>query len=58
VLDEYLGSHRLVHVETREGRIVMRSDKPHPRGTMVTLGFDLTQCRIFDGLSGRSRAHA
>jgi multiple sugar transport system ATP-binding protein len=57
VLDEYLGSHRLVHVETREGRIVMRSSQPHTPGSMVTLGLDLTHCRLFDGLSGRSRAH-
>ena len=54
VVDEYLGSHRNVYVETNAGRLVMR-DRPqnqHPPGQALRLNFDGDHLRLFDSRTG------
>jgi multiple sugar transport system ATP-binding protein len=52
VLDEYLGSARILHVRTPTGRILVRSSEPRPVGENVRLSFDEAHVRRF-GRDGR-----
>jgi ABC-type sugar transport system ATPase subunit len=54
VMDEYMGSHRSIHVETEAGRIVMRSLEAHPVGQSLRLSLDPDHVRLFESESGRS----
>jgi multiple sugar transport system ATP-binding protein len=49
--EEYLGSARLVHVDTPCGRLVMRSDAAAQRapGSELRLRLDAAQASVFDG---------
>jgi multiple sugar transport system ATP-binding protein len=57
VLDEYLGSHRYIHVKTTFGRIVMRSQTSHAVGATARLALDLDALHVFDRASGQNRRH-
>ncbi len=52
-MDEYLGSVRMIHVDTERGRIVMRSSEKRAAGESVRLSFDEGHVRRFDA-SGRA----
>jgi multiple sugar transport system ATP-binding protein len=49
--EEYLGSARILHVETAWGRLVVRTDAADTRslGSEVRLSFDPSQVSVFDG---------
>ena len=55
ILDEYLGSHRYIHVETSFGRLVMRSAANFAAGTHARLGLDLGCTHLYDPTSGKDR---
>jgi multiple sugar transport system ATP-binding protein len=55
ILDEYLGSHRYVHVETAFGRIVMRAAASHRPGSNATLALDPAFTHLFEQGSGLNR---
>ncbi len=55
VVDEYLGSHRSLHVETAAGTVVARErpDAEHAAGTEVPLALDLAHASLFDARTER-----
>jgi multiple sugar transport system ATP-binding protein len=57
VLDEYLGSHRYIHVKTPVGRVVMRSQVSHPVGSTVCLALNLDALHVFDQGTGGNRRY-
>ena len=56
VQDEYLGSHRRLHVKTESGPLVVRRPDGAVRtpGSNVRLGVRKSHVRLFDGASGRA----
>ena len=56
VLDEHLGSHRNLHLETGAGRLICRCPAESPErasGHSVSVSFDAAHLRLFDTGSGR-----
>ncbi|MDX2053433.1 MAG: ABC transporter ATP-binding protein [Polyangiaceae bacterium] len=54
VTDEYLGHARNVHVQTRQGRIILRElgAETHEKGRQIRLAFDPDHVVFFDPTSG------
>jgi multiple sugar transport system ATP-binding protein len=47
-MDEYLGSHRNIHVDTEDGKVVMRSSERYRVGESIRLSFDADHIRLFN----------
>ncbi len=54
VMDEYLGSHRNVHLETDSGRLVLRSPTSCNIGETLRVGLLADHVRLFEAESGKS----